>query len=151
MHTRRYANRQMKWIRNRLVRRGVDVHLLDTSNVNKWEENVLKKAVSISEGLVNVSDDVDTEETKRVLDETREAALAISGGRAKVSNPLLTWKKHTCDVCNRIIDGDHEWAIHLTSRAHRRNVAKLAKHARAPPRGEEGDTTLPETKKRKNE
>ena len=151
MHTRRYANRQMKWIRNRLVRRGVHVHLLDTSNVNEWEEHVLKKAMSISEGLASVPDGVNTEEAKRILDETREAALAISGGRAQVSNPLLTWKKHTCDVCNRIIDGDHEWAIHLTTRAHRRNVAKLAKHARAPTQGEEGDTTLPETKKRKNE
>lgn len=49
--TRRYSKRQQKWINNRLLachdRDVPDIYELDTSDVNQWQNNVHRRAVTI--------------------------------------------------------------------------------------------------------
>ena len=47
MSTKRYARKQLSWIRNRWIGNNVPVHVLDTTIVERWEENVNRVAQSI--------------------------------------------------------------------------------------------------------
>ncbi len=46
IHTRQYAKRQIKWIKNRLIKKGIKVIKLDTTQ--DWDNHVLKPALKIS-------------------------------------------------------------------------------------------------------
>lgn len=36
----------------------------------------------------------------------------------------LAWRKYKCEVCDRVLDGEHEWKTHQQSRKHRRMVQR---------------------------
>ena len=50
------------------------------------------------------------------------------GGTAKGSGQ--EWRKLECAACNRVLNGSHEYAVHLASRQHKRRVAALRKKER---------------------
>jgi tRNA dimethylallyltransferase len=121
LHTKRYARKQIKWIKNRLVRRGVKVHMLDTSDVGQWDTNVLEPATVIVQGLFSEP----SEEYASTVQGSYDAALRACGNPGVVSHdPSLRWKKYYCDVCEREVDGAHEWEVHLKTKAHRRNARR---------------------------
>jgi tRNA dimethylallyltransferase len=39
------------------------------------------------------------------------------------------WEKHPCDVCNRVLNGSHEWKLHVASRQHKSRKRKLERIA----------------------
>lgn len=63
--TRRYAKRQVQWIRNKLLptvwhaqeQDDVMVYLLDASDLTEWDTNVRQKAIEVAQG--NISETVD--------------------------------------------------------------------------------------------
>ncbi|XP_019615351.1 PREDICTED: tRNA dimethylallyltransferase, mitochondrial-like isoform X1 [Branchiostoma belcheri] len=110
--TRRYARRQLKWIRNRFLKRPggnvPQVFQVDSTNYpGRWEEDVLQPALSIVQAYVQGRDPpvppVPYEEPRQV---DRHTA-------------------YTCEVCGgRVITGQLSWEAHLASRTHQRKARK---------------------------
>ncbi|XP_019367919.1 PREDICTED: tRNA dimethylallyltransferase, mitochondrial [Gavialis gangeticus] len=111
--TKKYARRQNKWVRNRFLQRPghnvPPVYGLEVSDLSRWEENVLKPALEIVESLLQgkkppadpVKMEPDINENKR--------------------------SHHMCELCNRIIIGDREWAAHTKSKSHLHHLKKRRK------------------------
>ncbi|XP_067389806.1 tRNA dimethylallyltransferase isoform X2 [Emydura macquarii macquarii] len=111
--TKRYARKQNKWVRNRFLRRPgpnvPPVYGLEVSDLSQWDENVLKPALQIVESFIQgqppsadpVKMECDINEDKR--------------------------SHHMCELCNRVIIGDREWADHTKSKSHLHHLKKRRK------------------------
>ncbi|KAI1231171.1 hypothetical protein IHE44_0008105 [Lamprotornis superbus] len=127
--TKRYARRQNKWVRNRFLKRPgpnvPPVYGLEVSDLQRWEEDVVKPALEIVESFIQ--------------------------GREPPAEPLRMEQDeenkrshHVCELCDRIIIGDREWAAHTRSKSHLHHLKKRRKleassHARGT-LGDSGDT-----------
>ncbi|NXE50191.1 MOD5 dimethylallyltransferase, partial [Casuarius casuarius] len=108
--TKRYARRQNKWVRNRFLRRPgpnvPPVYGLEVSDLLRWEEDVLKPALEIVESFIQgreppaepVRMEYDVNENKR--------------------------SHRVCELCDRVIIGDREWAAHTRSKSHLHHLKK---------------------------
>ncbi|KAJ7399755.1 tRNA dimethylallyltransferase, mitochondrial [Pitangus sulphuratus] len=111
--TKRYARRQNKWVRNRFLKRPgpnvPPVYGLEVSDVQRWEEDVLRPALEIVESFIQ--------------------------GREPPAEPLkmehdATENKRShrvCELCDRLIIGDREWAAHTRSKSHLHHLKKRRK------------------------
>ncbi|XP_036372013.1 tRNA dimethylallyltransferase [Megalops cyprinoides] len=108
--TRRYARKQNKWVRNRFLKRpGANVPPvfgLDVTDVSCWEKTVLTPALEVLESL------------------QKGARPSVEPIRAQGEEQFNKRKWHECELCNRVIIGDPEWAAHLKSRSHQFHVKK---------------------------
>lgn len=130
LSTRRYARKQVRWIRNRMLARGLRVHQYDTDDVEEWQRTVTEPAFAAVEAWLrdtpsttsgtSESDNRDAAEPHGVADAEAEAAFWES-------RDLKAWKRHHCHICNRTLDGKHEWAVHLRSRRHQKQKAFLTR------------------------
>ena len=115
--TRRYAKKQDRWIRNRFEARGVPMTKLDSSDVSRWDDTVLQPALAgvrawlASDGGASVT-------ASSSSSASAAAAAAVSSDAARV----FAWKKFTCDVCDRTVNGEKEWGDHLRSKAHDKSL-----------------------------
>lgn len=116
LSTRRYARRQLKWIRRRFLQNGTrdlpQLFKLTTAfDENGWLEQVQKPAFDIVESFIE-----GREFSAQVL------ALKQEPERQEaINNP----GKYECEVCDRVFIGSHYIDAHLKSRAHNRNMRKL--------------------------
>ncbi|XP_068773455.1 tRNA dimethylallyltransferase isoform X2 [Struthio camelus] len=138
--TKKYARRQNKWVRNRFLRREPQlgsavaersrcsliaavpprlglgpgpsvppVYGLEVSDLLRWEEDVVKPALEIVESFIQgreppaepVKMEYDVNENKR--------------------------SRHVCELCDRVIIGDREWAAHTRSKSHLHHLKKRRK------------------------
>jgi tRNA dimethylallyltransferase len=121
--TRQYANRQIKWIRikllNALLTAGQqsNTFLVDGSDLSYWQENVVKPATNITERFLSGK------------------ALPIPSTLSAAAAEMLTpkreydlgqrpdlWQKKICETCGTIAVTENDWSLHIKSRAHRRAV-----------------------------
>eukprot|EP01114_Cavostelium_apophysatum_P022544 TRINITY_DN8190_c0_g1_i2.p1 TRINITY_DN8190_c0_g1~~TRINITY_DN8190_c0_g1_i2.p1 ORF type:complete len:245 (-),score=49.02 TRINITY_DN8190_c0_g1_i2:23-757(-) len=100
-HTRRYAKSQLQWINHRLLKKGVTIHKLDSTDLTKWTEKVVEPALQIVGAFVKG----DT-----VPDTWALQSSVVQKGE---------WKKYECDVCNRTLNGEVEWKAHQKSKQHK--------------------------------
>ncbi|XP_019499422.1 PREDICTED: tRNA dimethylallyltransferase, mitochondrial isoform X2 [Hipposideros armiger] len=102
--TKRYARKQNRWVKNRFLSRpgpGVPpVYGLEVSDVSKWEESVLERALEIVQSFIQGQE---------------PAAAPIKIPYNETENKR---SYHMCDLCDRIIIGDREWAAHIKSKSH---------------------------------
>lgn len=117
--TRQYARRQVQWIRN------------------KFSPAMLKEhAAGNSAMYVLNATDLDTFDTSCEQMGEQLAKSYLQGEPnspscdPELSNTLFSsgeqetdWKKYTCDVCIKQVNGTLEWNVHNKSRLHRRNVS----------------------------
>ena len=106
--TRRYAKKQMTWVRNRFLARpsssAPDVYGLDATDLEKWEGNVLKTALDILDKLIKGENPLINPLPRVIIQDDRHA-------------------RHVCEICgNRIILGEENWKKHLRSRSHKWHV-----------------------------
>lgn len=87
---------------------------MDTTNLNKWDDEVKNKAITIIESFVNGTP-CQYEPLKQYLSEDKRS---IDGHSCNY-----------CDVCERLIIGDKEYSIHLSSHKHMRVMKKKKKIA----------------------
>lgn len=108
--TRRYAKKQMTWVRNRFLGRphssAPDVYGLDATDLENWESNVLKNALDILDQLMKGENPLIDPLPRVIIQDDRHA-------------------RHVCEICNnRIILGEKEWRTHLKSKSHKWNVKR---------------------------
>jgi hypothetical protein len=109
LRTRQYAMKQLSWIRNRFVGRGLTVHQLDSGQPGRWGEAVWRPA------------------------EAQVAALLAGQGNTQQHVPSAAdaarqedWVRYSCAVCGIECVGPTERQQHLSSGKHRRAVAAAA-------------------------
>ncbi|XP_058804254.1 tRNA dimethylallyltransferase [Phymastichus coffea] len=117
MATRRYAKRQRKWVNNRLLRRAdrqvPPVYSLDCSNVEQWESEVYGKAVEIVSAVMR-GETPSQQPMNSVIDNAKDTDSS-------------NFKRHFCEVCERILINDLQWHAHMTGAKHRKMVLKRKK------------------------
>ncbi|KYQ88332.1 putative isopentenyltransferase [Tieghemostelium lacteum] len=105
VRTKRYAVNQVKWIKKLTQDQLLEIHRLDTTDLTKWNDIVLRKSIEI---------------VKEYIDNPKEKTGYLDNSK-KTVNPaqsLDNWKKHYCDKCQREINGDHQWNEHIKSKFH---------------------------------
>ena len=108
--TRRYAKKQMTWVRNRFLARpcssAPDVYGLDATDLEKWESNVLRTALDILDKLMKGESPPINPLPRVIIQDDRHA-------------------RHVCEICdNRIIIGEENWKKHLRSRSHKWHIKR---------------------------
>ncbi|KAB1268180.1 tRNA dimethylallyltransferase [Camelus dromedarius] len=108
--TKRYARKQNRWVKNRFLSRpgpGVPpVYGLEVSDTSKWEESVLEPALEIVQSFIQGQ---------------KPAAAPVKMPSNETENKR---SYHMCDLCDRIIIGDREWAAHVKSKSHLHQLKK---------------------------
>ncbi|XP_036888418.1 tRNA dimethylallyltransferase isoform X3 [Sturnira hondurensis] len=108
--TKRYARKQNRWVKNRFLSRPgpsvPPVYGLDVSDVSKWEESVLEPALEIVQSFIQGR---------------KPAAVPVRVPHNDTENKR---SYHMCDLCDRIIIGDREWAAHVKSKSHLHQLKK---------------------------
>ncbi|KAH9934858.1 IPP transferase-domain-containing protein [Fomitopsis serialis] len=158
--TRRYAKRQIKWIRNQLLpeaqtanscsqaEEGCDVvptYVLDATEPASWDANVREAAQGITDAFLN-SDELP--DPTLLSDTARD--LLVENKPKDIIHP----RKVICQVCTHdeerpvMMEEGAQWKGHLRTRSHRKRARKL--HMRklnegaltdGPPEGESSDTS----------
>ncbi|XP_070466263.1 tRNA dimethylallyltransferase isoform X19 [Equus przewalskii] len=99
--TKRYARKQNRWVKNRFLSRPgpsvPPVYGLEVSDVSKWEESVLEPALEIVRSFIQVM----------LIMGHQPAAAPVKMPCNETENKR---SYHMCDLCDRIIIGDREWA-----------------------------------------
>ncbi|XP_057641328.1 tRNA dimethylallyltransferase isoform X2 [Chionomys nivalis] len=111
--TKRYARKQNRWVKNRFLSRPgpsvPPVYGLEVSDVSKWEESVLEPAVNIVQSFIQGH---------------KPTAMPMKMAYDETENKR---SHHMCDLCDRIIIGDREWAAHIKSKSHLHRLKKRRK------------------------
>ncbi|KAF2030394.1 tRNA isopentenyltransferas-like protein [Setomelanomma holmii] len=121
--TRQYANRQIKWIRIKLLnafiaaKRQENVFLLDGSDLSQWTENVVQPALKMTRKFM-AGEDLPPPSS---LSTTAAEMLTPKRDYDLGQRPDL-WQKRVCDTCGTIAVTENDWKLHVKSRAHRRAV-----------------------------
>ncbi|KAJ1890416.1 tRNA dimethylallyltransferase, mitochondrial [Kickxella alabastrina] len=135
--TRRYAKRQITWIRNKLIPecrstlgKSTRAHpfVLDATDLGQWKSEVMNKGLSIAQKFVGSAQ---LPEAAAVSD---TAAKLLAEVKEK-PNSILAWKRHFCSVCSKSpeetpngvalevwLNGDDEYNQHMHSRQHKHNI-----------------------------
>uniref|UniRef100_A0A2K6T786 tRNA isopentenyltransferase 1 n=1 Tax=Saimiri boliviensis boliviensis TaxID=39432 RepID=A0A2K6T786_SAIBB len=108
--TKKYARKQNRWVKNRFLSRpgpsAPPVYGLEVSDVSKWEESVLKPALEIVQSFIQGR---------------KPTATPIKMPYNEAENKR---SYHKCNICDRIIIGDREWAAHIKSKSHLNQLKK---------------------------
>ncbi|KZP29943.1 tRNA isopentenyltransferase [Athelia psychrophila] len=142
--TRRYAKRQVSWLRNKLLpavyaanteannKPPTPTYLLDATELgDKWENNVLDLGERITQAFLSQDELPDP----KSLSDVARQMLTIE---AKPTNPaavLNSRRKAICPVCTVddaqpvMIEEGREWDLHETSRTHKKLVARAQRIA----------------------
>uniref|UniRef100_A0A667GW80 tRNA dimethylallyltransferase n=1 Tax=Lynx canadensis TaxID=61383 RepID=A0A667GW80_LYNCA len=96
---------------NQLLKKGPGpsvppVYGLEVSDVSKWEESVLEPALEIVQSFIQGH--------KPVAAPVKMPCNEMENKRSY----------HMCDLCDRIIIGDREWAAHIKSKSHLHQLKK---------------------------
>ncbi|KAF2397727.1 tRNA isopentenyltransferase [Trichodelitschia bisporula] len=125
--TRRYAKRQIRWVRIKLVnaleRAGAKGNLfaLDGEDVGRFEEGVVKPAVGLVGTFLEGGELPAPEVVADVAGEILEAQAEDLSLRRDL------WVKKRCEVCGTTAVTEHEWEKHVRSKRHGKLVAKAKK------------------------
>ncbi|SPO20748.1 related to tRNA isopentenylpyrophosphate transferase [Ustilago trichophora] len=154
--TRQYAKSQLKWVRNKLipeVRRlqaaslssDVELYLLDTSNVEQWEEKVVEPALRVVSTFLNkekLPDPVEISNPSAVQQylysgRTPNQALSKLQNHPTYSDPnggeglrtIQANKMFTCKVCtfnpsHPVLVREIDRESHQKARHHRNNIIR---------------------------
>jgi tRNA dimethylallyltransferase len=121
--TRQFANRQLKWIRIKLLNALIGasqqdkVFLLDSTDLSTWEESVVTPALHITEQFLSGQALPDPSSLSTIAAEMLTPKRSYDLGQ----RPDL-WQKRICETCGTVAVTENDWSLHVKSRAHRRAV-----------------------------
>ena len=112
--TRKYARKQIKWIKNRFLRirdRQVpSIFGLNATDLSQWDSSVLEPSISIVNHYL-----YGTELPSHINSLKKLQVIENEPG------------KFFCQACDKTIYSTLNWKMHLGSRHHRQNYGKLMK------------------------
>ncbi|KAI1171417.1 IPP transferase-domain-containing protein [Nemania sp. FL0916] len=120
--TRQYAKYQLRWIRQRTLKslrehRAMDLlYLLDSTNADKFSENVLQPAADICRQYIAGDD---RQHPKEISAVAREVLTACESEMLSVQ-PVFKVKK--CDICDMSLPTEDSWIKHIKGKKHRRAI-----------------------------
>ncbi|KAJ3013286.1 UNVERIFIED_CONTAM: hypothetical protein HDU68_000779 [Siphonaria sp. JEL0065] len=140
--TRRYARRQVTWIKNKLgpkcleeslkptMSTNVSFWALDATDLGLWKTNVREKGVRLcKEFLSGTFDTKPSPLTAKLLNLDSASSHTFTASGSKQTD----WKPRYCEICTeektgeaKLIHGAREWDIHMKSNSH----AKMVKRAK---------------------
>lgn len=121
--TRQYANRQLKWIRIKLLNAFIEegeqgnIFLLDGTDLSTWDSSVVQPALQVTGRFLSGQDLPAPASLSGVAEEMLVPKRNYDLGK----RPDL-WQKRTCDTCGMVAVTENDWTQHVKSRAHRRAV-----------------------------
>ncbi|GAV28570.1 hypothetical protein PMKS-002041 [Pichia membranifaciens] len=141
MKTRRYARKQVKWIKNLLapelfeeeqlgfVKYG-KIFVLDATDLSVWRETVGSRAKLITEEFLDKGyvDEESGSGEKRQIPDTLQGEKLIDEQNGASSGKMQNWVHHECEICTDRETGKplvyvgEQWAIHLKSKKHKFNL-----------------------------
>jgi tRNA dimethylallyltransferase len=130
--TRQYANRQIKWIRIKLLNalfgagQKDNTFLVDGSDISQWEDKVVKPATAITEQFLSGQPLTPPSSLSPVAAEMLTPKREYDLGQ----RPDL-WQKKVCETCGTTSITENDWNLHRQSRAHRRAVGARKKQENA--------------------
>lgn len=138
--TRRYARRQLLWVRRRfLIRprslqtRQYAVFRLDSTAPQQWEQLVRQPAMEMVSAFMKASD---------VWPPAAMAAHRVDLEEKDADPPVPIAKHYTCPDCkNRLFVGEHQWQAHLHSRGHRKRCQGNSKRRGEASKGASASTS----------
>ncbi|EJD02072.1 tRNA isopentenyltransferase [Fomitiporia mediterranea MF3/22] len=147
LNTIKYARRQVKWIRNKLLpalenaneqddQSSDTIYLLDATDLSAWEENVLSNAKTIAGAFLAGSP---TPEPASISD-TAKRMLTVASRSTNPVDVMLTRRKLVCPVCtteaNRpvMLEEGREWEAHQRTSMHKamqrkRDSSRVEEHS----------------------
>ncbi|KAF1835601.1 tRNA isopentenyltransferase [Decorospora gaudefroyi] len=126
--TRQYANRQIKWIRIKLLNALIGANqeektfLLDGTDLSRWQDDVVGPAVAITDLFLK--------------GQSLPVPSSLSAAAAEMLRPKRPydlgqrpdlWQKKVCETCGTVAFTENDWSLHIKSRAHRRAVGARKK------------------------
>lgn len=140
MKTRRYARKQIKWIKNLLgpelqeeenngfVKYG-KIFVLDATNLDSWFSTVADRGLGITKefleyGYVNEKKD----DLFRQIPGSLESEALMNSDKKSSQNKTENWVHHQCEICtdrntgNPLVYVGEQWDIHLKSKKHKFNL-----------------------------
>ena len=143
--TRQYAKRQIRWIRIKLVnalaqaQSAKSLFLLDGSDIESYDANVLAPALELTESFLNASQPLPE---PSFLSPTAADLLAPRRDYDLAAKPEK-WIRKYCDLCGVTCVTEDQWMMHTKSKTHRKLSAK-AKKAEAEQNGAaDGHSAVP--------
>ncbi|KAL5511455.1 TIT1 [Sanghuangporus vaninii] len=133
LNTIKYAKRQVKWIRNKLLpaveasrlrdSKGLPkAYLLDATDLSRWDEHVLRNAKDIANMFLESSETPDPS----TLSETAKRLLSVVNRPTSPAEVLVARRKIVCPFCTTeadrpiMLEEGREWEVHQHTTAHRR-------------------------------
>jgi tRNA dimethylallyltransferase len=123
--TRQYAKYQVRWMtyktlsslrEEKLLDR---LYLLDSTDIHRWNEEVLAKGVELARRFLN-------DEQLPLAVDISETARNVLTESVQKSNQQATPCRKTCDFCNKVFLTEELWQTHIHSRKHHK-VVRAAK------------------------
>ncbi|KAI8813320.1 tRNA isopentenyltransferase [Cladochytrium replicatum] len=147
--TRQYARRQVRWIKNKLFKdlgsvkkdepsgNTVTFHVLDTTELEKWDEVVEQPAISaVAAFMKNEPLESTAPAPTPVLESLLLSAHPPSEiAEAQPKKPPVDRTLYICPVCvepdstPKKVHGEGNWKAHLTSKMHRRALRRAGANA----------------------
>ncbi|KAJ1651122.1 tRNA dimethylallyltransferase, mitochondrial [Coemansia sp. RSA 25] len=137
LSTRRYAKRQIAWIRNKLLPECSSTlaksvrarpYVLDATDLSTWDMLVKVQGVEIAKQFI------DNEQHLPDAAAISETAAKLLSDAKEKPNSILAWKRFLCPTCSKSpaetadgvareiwLNGQDEYDQHLQSRQHRKN------------------------------
>ncbi|KAG0724675.1 tRNA dimethylallyltransferase [Chionoecetes opilio] len=120
--TRQYTKRQLRWIKNRFLtpsdRKVPPLYMLDATDPTQWETRVGGPAQAVVQAMVE----------GRVPDLKPANPQSDPDGAGK---PRNNKSRHECEVCGRVLIGEHIWQDHLRGAKHRKMLKRKAQQQQA--------------------
>ncbi|CAG8470751.1 4104_t:CDS:10 [Ambispora leptoticha] len=111
--TRRYARRQVRWIRNKFLLKLqqqisssssqseethiTKLYLLDATSLDTWTENVSNVAINITKEFMNSGTGPDPTQLNSIAAEILSQPIQKMGTSQSIHN----WKKYQCEICTK--------------------------------------------------
>lgn len=112
--TRKYARKQIKWMRNRFLdpRRQIpDVFAVNSTDPSQWEEECLKPALELVQAH---------------LENRRPKLKPLEKIQRNLFEPELEQKIHHCHICQVQTLGQSQMEVHLNSKGHKARVKRAS-------------------------
>jgi tRNA A37 N6-isopentenylltransferase MiaA len=103
LSTRRYAKTQLKWINNKFnkeYKNSIKIHSVDTSDLIRWDENILGNSIKIFENYLSK------------YEENIDANLNVQEVDNNQSHESV-FEYNKCEICDRVFVNKFQWQCNL--------------------------------------